>query len=208
MIDRQRMVGVILAGGQSSRMGGRDKGRLELGGKTLIGRVRDRLEPQCVSVVLNANGDPARFAEFGMPVVPDSVPGFAGPLAGILAAMTWASRQRPRTSHVLTVACDTPFFPRDLGKRLAQALAGSAAPIAIAASAGARHPVFGLWPVDLAGGLAAFLASGEGGKVMRFAERHGVVEADFPFAGDADPFFNINTPEDFDIARRRASQSG
>lgn len=204
MIDRQRMVGVILAGGQSTRMGGVEKGLIEIGGKALVARVRDRLEPQCVSVVLNANGEPARFAAFGMPVIADTVSGFAGPLAGILAGMQWAARQRPRTSHVLTVAADTPFFPRDLGRRLGEALGDAPAKVAIAGSAGVRHPVIGLWPVALAAPLGEYLAAGESGKVMAFALRHGVVEVDFPSIAGADPFFNVNTPRELDEAKRRA----
>jgi molybdopterin-guanine dinucleotide biosynthesis protein A len=151
-----KIAGVILAGGLARRMGGGDKALLELAGQTLLARVIARLKPQVGEMVLNANGDPARFAEFGLPVVPDTVEGFAGPLAGILAGMRWAAAKG--YTHVASAAGDTPFFPADLVARLAGAVHSSGHPIALAATNDpqrglSEHPTFGLWPVDLADNL-------------------------------------------------------
>lgn len=189
--------GVILAGGLSRRMGGGDKGLLALGGEPLIARVRERLAPQVAEVVLNANGKPERFVGLGMRVVADSVEGFAGPLAGVLAGLDWAAERGH--AHIVTAAADTPFFPPDLVPRLL--LAAENAPIALAATPGeARrnvHPTFGLWPVTLREDLRAALDDGVR-KVLAWTETHGHALAEFP-ADPFDPFFNVNTPED--IAR-------
>ncbi|APX89563.1 molybdenum cofactor guanylyltransferase MobA [Brevirhabdus pacifica] len=189
--------GVILAGGLSRRMGGGDKGLLELGGLSLMERVRDRLAPQVEAMALNANGDPARFAELGLPVVADSVEGFAGPLAGVLAGLDWAAGQG--ATHIVTAAADTPFFPRDLADRLRTAAESSGQPIALAATPDperglARHPTFGYWPVALREDLRRALAEGTR-KVVAWTDRHGTAAARFDCAGH-DPFFNVNTPED------------
>ncbi|EPX77225.1 molybdenum cofactor guanylyltransferase MobA [Litoreibacter arenae] len=193
--------GVILAGGQSRRMGGGDKGLLVLGGETLLARVIARLEPQVAEVALNANGDVARFEGFGLPVVADSVAEYPGPLAGVLAGMDWAATRGH--SHIVTAAADTPFFPCDLVPRLM--LAAENAPIALAATPDpergmARHPTFGLWPVDLRDDLRAALADGVR-KVVAWTDKHGTAMAEFP-ATPFDPFFNVNTPED--MARAEA----
>ncbi|MEM8788506.1 MAG: molybdenum cofactor guanylyltransferase MobA [Pseudomonadota bacterium] len=194
------ITGVILAGGAASRMGGGDKCLLPLGGQTLLAGIIARLAPQVDRVVLNANDDPARFAGFGVSVVPDSLPDRPGPLAGVLAGMETAA-----PGHVVTVAGDTPHFPTDLVAGLRAAL-GPGHPIALAASPNARrgwglHPTFGLWPTDLAADLRAALQAGTR-KVVIWAERHGFAEARFP-ASDGDPFFNINTPEDLAAAQAR-----
>ncbi|TDT73964.1 molybdenum cofactor guanylyltransferase [Litoreibacter halocynthiae] len=187
--------GVILAGGQSRRMGGGDKGMLTLGGETLLARVIARLEPQVAEVALNANGDVTRFEPFGLPVIADSISEFPGPLAGVLAGMDWAAAQGH--SHIVTAAADTPFFPCDLVPRLM--LAAERAPIALAATPDperglARHPTFGLWPVDLRDDLRAALADGVR-KVVAWTDKHGTAMAEFP-STPFDPFFNVNTPDD------------
>ena len=156
---------VVLAGGKSSRMGGDDKSLKLLGGRPLIAHVLDRLAPQASAVAISANGDPARFDRFGLPVLADTVPGYLGPLAGLLAAMQWA--QTLGATHILSMPTDTPFFPENLAASLANA---SAAAPALAASVGRRHPAVGLWPVDLAGRLEDFLLSATTYRVSAFAD--------------------------------------
>ncbi|KUF10922.1 molybdenum cofactor guanylyltransferase MobA [Pseudoponticoccus marisrubri] len=203
-------LGVILAGGQATRMGGGDKALLMLGGQTLLARVTARLAPQVADMALNANGDPARFAGHDLPVLPDTIPGFPGPLAGVLAGLDWAADQGAET--VVSVAADTPFFPDDLVARLQEAAQGQAHPLVLAATEGAaetrsrarsgliRHPTFGLWPVALREDLRAALHEGLR-KVVLWTEAHGGREVVFP-SGPVDPFFNVNTPED--LARAEA----
>ena len=192
------VLGVVLAGGRSSRMGGGDKCLRKLGTQTLLGHVLERLRPQVAAVVLNANGDASRFAGHGVPVVADSVPDFAGPLAGILAGMDWARAHGSQADWIVTTAADAPFLPRDLVMRLRAGR--GAARIAVAASRGWRHPTTALWPVDLAGELRQALAAGER-KIDRFTARYAVSAVDFD--GEAvDPFFNINTPEELAEAER------
>jgi molybdopterin-guanine dinucleotide biosynthesis protein A len=188
--------GVILAGGLARRMGGGDKGRLMLGGESLIQRVVDRLRPQVSSLALNANGDPARFADLGLPVLADGIADFPGPLAGVLAGLDWAATLG--ASHIVTAAADTPYFPTDLVSRLTEAAATEGCEIALAATPGEaktlRHPTFGLWPVALRDDLREALAGGLR-KVVLWTDRHGAATAlfsDQPF----DPFFNVNTPDD------------
>jgi molybdenum cofactor guanylyltransferase len=198
---RQPHAGIILAGGLGRRMGGGDKPLLELGGTPMLARVIDRLAPQVERIVINANGDPARFARYDVPVVPDTIEGFAGPLAGILAGMRWSQQNFPEGRFVVSVAADTPFFPNDLVLRLAEGCGRDERTIALAASPAGTHPVFGLWPVALAGDLDAFLRSGEGGKILKFADRHLRLNVPFdeivlPDGTAVDPFFNVNTPED------------
>lgn len=197
----ETVLGVILAGGQARRMGGGDKGRLDLGGQSLVAEVAARLAPQCAGLVLNANGDAGRFADLGMPVVADSLSGHPGPLAGVLAGMDHAAARG--MTHVLSAAADTPFLPADLGARLATARAAGGQPIAIAATREGerliRQPTFGLWPVALREDLRAALSGGMS-KVVLWAGRHGFALAPFDGA-DHDPFFNVNTPEDLALAR-------
>ncbi|PRD41596.1 molybdenum cofactor guanylyltransferase MobA [Phyllobacterium phragmitis] len=200
----RKPLGVILAGGRAQRMGGGDKGLIPLGGRPLIAHVIERLRPQTPLLIINANGDPARFAPFGLPVVEDFIAGHQGPLAGLQAAMHYASRMddASRPSHIVTVAADTPFFPADLVARLtAASRQEEKADIALAASGGNIHPVFGLWPVTLEQDLTPWLASGEKPKVSAWAMRHGVAETHFDPLKTADgltvdPFFNINTRAD------------
>ncbi len=200
------VVGVILAGGRATRMGGGDKGMLTLGGRRIIDHVIDRLGPQVDGLVLNANGDPARFAGLGLPVVADSLPDWPGPLAGGLAGLDWAAGQG--AGAVVSAAADTPFLPRDLVAGL-QAAAGPSG-MALAASRDDdgklwRHPTFGLWPVGLRDDLRTAL---EGGlrKVVLWTDRHGAGVAEF--GGDGfDPFFNVNTPEDLAAAEALAARA-
>ncbi|RCS25863.1 molybdenum cofactor guanylyltransferase MobA [Phyllobacterium salinisoli] len=198
----RKPLGVILAGGRAQRMGGGDKGLMLLGGQPLVARVIERLRPQLQHLIINANGDPARFYQFGLPVVEDAIAGHQGPLAGVQAAMRYASHMddASRPSHIVTVAADTPFFPTDLVARLTRQLK-EPDNIVLAVSGGNIHPVFGLWPIALENDLAAFLVSGEKPKVSVWAKRHGITEVEFdPLETGTglavDPFFNINTQED------------
>lgn len=204
-IDKKSLVGVVLAGGLSRRMGGGDKGLLELGRQTMLDVVLSRLQPQVGRIVLNANGDAGRFGRFGLPVVADTIEGFAGPLAGVLAGMRWAAAEVPEASHILSVSSDAPFLPADLAARLGDGLDSGGGQIAMARSDGELHPVIGLWPVALADDLAAALTAGVR-KVLAWTDRHGAVAVDFPFrrlGGElVDPFFNANTSDELDEARR------
>ena len=198
-------LGVVLAGGLARRMGGGDKARLRIGGRTIIERVLARLKPQCAALILNANGDPARFADTGLAVIPDSVPDFAGPLAGILAGLDWAAREAPDVADIVSVPGDCPFLPEDLVARLSAARTREAAPLACARSGEWRHPVVGLWPVALRGDLRQALVAEGMRKIEAWTARHGVAVADWP-AVPVDPFFNINTPEDAAEAERIAAR--
>ena len=193
------IVGVLLAGGRSRRMGGGDKCLLPLAGQAVLARIIERARPQVGPLVLNANGDAARFAAFGLPVAADVVEGFAGPLAGILTGMEWARANAPDCEWLASFACDAPFLPADLVARLVATVAVSGADMGCAASAGREHPVFGLWPVRLADDLRHALV-GEGiRKVDVWTARHHLARAEFA-ADPLDPFFNLNAPEDFDRA--------
>jgi molybdenum cofactor guanylyltransferase len=200
----------VLAGGLSRRMfegQGRagDKGLLDLGGHSMIAEVIVRITPHVSAVVLNANGDPRRFASLGLPVVADPIDGFVGPLAGVLAGMRWTAAHVPSATHTVTVSSDAPFIPADLVARLAAAVTGQTTAIAIARSGADLHPVIGLWPVALADDLHQALLGGVR-KVLAWTDRHGTVPVDFDFvqAGTTriDPFFNANTPQELDEARR------
>jgi molybdopterin-guanine dinucleotide biosynthesis protein A len=197
---RPAIAGVILAGGLSRRMGGGDKCLLDLGGRPLLARVIDRLAPQVEALALNANGDPGRFDAFGVPVLPDSVAGFAGPLAGVLAGMDWAASEG--WPLIATAAADTPFFPETLVAELEAAMTRAGTPLAVAMTEDAErgyspHPTFGLWSVSLREDLRAALAGGLR-KVVDWTRPHGCAEA--LFRGAAEPFFNVNTPADLDRA--------
>ena len=198
-------LGVVLAGGLARRMGGGDKARLRIGGRTILERVLARFKPQCAALILNANGDPARFADTGLAVVPDSVPDFAGPLAGILAGLDWAAREAPDVADIVSVPGDCPFLPEDLVARLSAARTREAAPLACARSGEWRHPVVGLWPVALRGDLRQALVAEGMRKIEAWTARHGVAVADWP-AVPVDPFFNINTPDDAAEAERIAAR--
>lgn len=185
----ERIAGIVLAGGQSRRMGGGDKALLDLGGRPVIAHVIGRLG--CARAV-SANGDPARFARFGLPVLPDSLPGWPGPLAGVLAGMDWAAGQG--FARIVTAAADTPFFPRDLSARLVAA----PAPVAMAAQGG-DHPAFAAWDVALREDLRAALQAGTR-RMRDWMDGQGALRV--AFAGE-DMFFNINTPAELETARAR-----
>jgi molybdopterin-guanine dinucleotide biosynthesis protein A len=194
-----KIVGLLLAGGQSRRMGGGDKALRLLGGISLLDRVIERMRPQVEALVLNANGDPSRFAQFALPVVPDSVAGFAGPLAGVLAGLDWTATNRPDCTYAVSVATDAPFLPTDLVSRLVRDMRKAGAELACAASAGQAHPVIGLWPVRLREDLRRAVVEEAIRKVDVWTARYRL--AVVPFAGTAiDPFFNANRPEDLDAA--------
>jgi molybdenum cofactor guanylyltransferase len=198
-------LGLVLAGGLARRMGGGDKARIRIGGRTILERVLARLAPQCGAVILNANGDPARFADTGLPVVADSVPGFAGPLAGILAGLDWAAAHAPEVADVVSAPGDCPFLPHDLVARLTEARRAAGTPLACARSGEWRHPVLGLWPVALRDDLRSALVEESLHKIEAWTARHGIAIADWP-ATPVDPFFNVNTPEDAAEAERLAEQ--
>lgn len=193
------VIGVLLAGGLARRMGGGDKPLRMIAGKTILDHVIERLAPQCSDMVINANGDAARFAPWHLPVVPDSVEGFAGPLAGILAGLDWAAAHRPAIRHVVSVAADTPFIPRDLVARLAAAVQAEAAQLACAASGGWTHPVIGLWPVAIRDELRHALTVEQERKIDRFTQRFALATVTWP-TDPIDPFFNANEPDDLSTA--------
>lgn len=197
-------LGVVLAGGLARRMGGGDKALVRIGQQTILERALARFAPQCEKVILNANGDPARFAAFGLPTVPDSVGGFAGPLAGILAGLEWAAAHAPDLGWMASVPGDCPFLPRDLVSRLHAARTVGGNRLACARSGTWRHPVVGLWPVALRDDLRHALVVEDLHKIEVWTARHGVAIADWP-TEPVDPFFNVNTPEDAAEAGRLAA---
>ena len=202
------ILGLLLAGGQSRRMGGGDKALRLLGPQTLLDHVIDRVRPQVAALVLNANGEPSRFARFGLPVVPDSIADFPGPLAGILAGLDWAAANRPDCAVVVSVATDAPFLPVDLVARLVEGMTKAGAELACAASGGQPHPVIGLWPVHLRQALREAVV-GEGiRKVDRWTARYRLATVPFPEeTPGVDPFFNANRPEDLDRAAALLEQT-
>lgn len=185
-------------------MGGGDKALRPLAGRPLLAHILDRAAPQVDRLVLNANGDPVRFGDYALPVVPDSVTGFPGPLAGVLAGLDWAAEAVPDGEWVASFACDAPFLPRDLVARLHAATETEGADMACATSHGRRHPVFGLWPVALRENLRAALTAEGIRKVEAWTGRYRVATVDFPDIalgeGTGDPFFNTNAPEDLAVA--------
>ena len=202
-----KIPGVLLAGGLARRMGGGDKPMRTISGRTILDRVIARLTPQCDGLIINANGDPARFAAFGLPVVADNVADFPGPLAGILAALDWAAANRPDVSLVLSAAADCPFLPRDLVSRLHAALVAENAQLAVAASDGQSHPVIGLWSVSLRDELRHSLVVEDIRKIDRWTARYRLATVTWP-STPLDPFFNANTVEDIAEADRLAALDG
>lgn len=196
-------LGLVLAGGLARRMGGGDKALIAVGGVAILDRVLALLRQACADIILNANGDPARFGRYGLPVVPDGVPDFAGPLAGILAGLDWAAANRPGLAWVASVPGDCPFLPHDLVRRLHEERERAGLPLACARSGDWRHPVVGLWPVALRADLRRALVVEDLRKIEVWTARHGVALADWP-AQPVDPFFNVNTPEDAVEADRLA----
>jgi molybdopterin-guanine dinucleotide biosynthesis protein A len=198
---------VLLAGGLARRMGGGDKPMRTIGGRTILERVIARLKPQCDGLVLNANGDPARFAAFGLLVIADDVADFPGPLAGILATLDWMAANRPDIKHVLSAAADCPFLPRDLVTRLEQARAAENAELAVAASDGQTHPVIGLWSVHLRDELRHALVKEDIRKIDRWTARYPLATVTWPVT-PLDPFFNANTVDNITEAERLAALDG
>ena len=196
--------GLVLAGGLARRMGGGDKALIRIGDETILQRALARLAPQVSGIVLNANGDPARFAPFGLPVVADSVPDFAGPLAGILAGLDWVAANEPDMEWIVSVPGDCPFLPRDLVARLHDARIAEGKPLACAHSGDWCHPVVGLWQVALREDLRHALTVEDLRKIEVWTARHGVALADWP-TQPVDPFFNVNTPDDVAMATRLAA---
>jgi molybdopterin-guanine dinucleotide biosynthesis protein A len=196
-------VGIVLAGGRSRRLGGGDKGLLPLAGRPILAHVIARAAPQVAALALSANGDPARFAGFGLKVVADGVAGFAGPLAGVLAGLDWAAAEHKAATHLASFAGDAPFLPRDLVARLAAAL-DDGHEIACAAAAGRLHPVFALWPVALREALREAVTVEGVRKVELWLRRFRLAVVEFPPA-PVDAFFNVNRPEDLAAAERLAA---
>ena len=203
--DHPPTLGLVLAGGLARRMGGGDKALLRIGDETILDRVVARFGPQCDGLLLNANGDPARFARFGLPVVADDIPDFAGPLAGILAGLDWLVENRPGIAWMASVPGDCPFVPRDLVPRLHEARAAGGTALACAKSGDWRHPVAGLWPVALRADLRHALTREGLHKIEIWTARHGVAIAEWPDK-PVDPFFNVNRPEDLANAELIAAQ--
>jgi molybdenum cofactor guanylyltransferase len=190
---------IVLAGGRATRMAGADKASQMLGEKPLIAHVLAALEPQCGAMVINANGDAARFAALDVPVVQDDIPGFAGPLAGILSGLDYLAARHPNLAYAVSAATDTPFLPADLVAKLDAARLAAKAEIAIARSDNIVHPTFALWPIDLRGDLRESLVDEDLRRVTTFFSRYRCAYADWntvPF----DPFFNVNTPDDLRVA--------
>lgn len=205
--DRPATLGVLLAGGLARRMGGGDKPMKTVGGRTILERVVTRLTPQCDELILNANGDPARFASFGLPIVADTIEGFAGPLAGVLTALDWTAAHRPDVQWVLSAAADCPFLPPDLVTRLHRARIGETTRLAVAASDGQVHHGIGLWNVALRGELRHALVVEDIRAINRWTARYKIATATWPTT-PLDPFFNANTVDDIAEAERLAALHG
>jgi len=199
MPPEPNICGLLLAGGQSRRMGGGDKCLMELGGQTLLRRLIATAAPQVGPLVLNTNSDPALFRDYGLPIAPDVVDGYAGPLAGVLTGLEWAAANAPHCDWVASFASDAPFAPTDLVSRMRTAIEREDSDMACASSAGRDHPVFALWPVRLAAELRAAVVTEGVRKVDTWTARYTLARAEFGTAG-GDPFFNINRPEDLAAA--------
>ena len=205
MMTPPATIGLVLAGGLARRMGGGDKALIRVGGRTILAQILDRLGPQCSGIILNVNGDPARFTFTGLPVVADGVPGFAGPLAGILAGLDWIAVHRPDISWMASVPSDCPFLPSDLIVRLHEARSIEGQSLACARSGGWSHPVVGLWPVTLRDDMRHALVHESLHKIGIWTGRHGVAAAEWP-STPYDPFFNVNSPDEAAVADRIAAQ--
>ncbi len=200
----EHVVGVLLAGGRAKRMGGGDKGLRALGGRPIMDYIVERTRPQVAALLINANGDATRFAEYGLPVVPDVIGDFAGPLAGVLTGLEWAAKNAPGRPWVASFATDAPFVPADLVERLSAAVETEGGDMACAASAGRAHPVFGLWPVALAADLRRAMIEEDMRKIDRWTVRYNLIMVDFPDV-PFDPFFNINAPDNLAEAEKLLS---
>src|ERR1700722_20296677 len=207
MTEASGVPGVIVAGGVARRVGGGDKPLREIGGRSILTRVIARLAPQCECLALSANGDPLRFASFGLPVVADGIEHYPGPLAGILAGLDWAAAHRPNAQWIPSAPGDCPFLPRDLVVRMREAVSAQGAVLAVAASQGRSHPVSGLWKVALRDALREALLVEGLRKVQGWTGRYRVATVAWP-ADPVDPFFNVNTVEDLAEAERLAALEG
>ncbi|NQU60231.1 MAG: molybdenum cofactor guanylyltransferase MobA [Rhodospirillales bacterium] len=200
------VAGVLLAGGKARRMGGGDKGLEQLAGRPLMDHIVERARPQVSALLINANGDPKRFEHFGLPIAADVIEGFAGPLAGVLTGMEWVLDNEPETPWLASFATDAPFVPEDLVKRLLAAAGSEDADMACATSAGRDHPVFGLWPVALAGDLRRAMIEEDMRKIDLWTARYKLARVDFA-ADPVDPFFNINSPDHLAEAENLLSET-
>lgn len=203
MTNKAPVVGLILAGGLAKRMGGGDKCLLPLAGRTLLQRTIERAQPQVEELLLNANGNSLRFARSRLPVIPDEFANNPGPLSGVHAGLKWMSHDNPDAEWLVSIASDTPFFPRDLVEKLLAAALAHKAQLAIAKSNSGLQPIFTLWHVSILKNIEAQLASNQIPKLQDWvcAQKHVIVE--FPQAG-YDPFLNINTPQDLYLAEEQA----
>jgi molybdopterin-guanine dinucleotide biosynthesis protein A len=191
--------GIILAGGLSRRMGGGDKALRKLGKTSLLAHAIAAVRPQCEGLLLSANGDDARLAEFGLPIVADDVPGFKGPLAGILAGLDWIAAHRPDMDYAISAAADTPFLPDDLAARLKDARVQHNALLACARSGTRTHPLAALWPVAIRQELRHALVEQDLRKAGDFLHKYRCAIADWPI-DPFDPFINVNEPGDLAVA--------
>ncbi len=205
-MNRTDVHGVLLAGGLARRMGGGDKSLMRLGGRTILDHVVERARPQVAELLINANGDPARFADFKLPVAADVIPDFAGPLAGVLTGMAWVADNAPEIPWLASFATDAPFLPHDMVARLLAAIDEAGAEMACATSGGRAHPVFGIWPVRLRGELKRAMEDEEMRKIDRWTARYNIVHVAFD-GPEVDPFFNVNRPENLAEAETMAGAS-
>jgi molybdopterin-guanine dinucleotide biosynthesis protein A len=200
----ENIVGILLAGGKSRRMGGGDKCLLQLGGKTILQHAIDRATPQVGNLILNINGDPDRFSHYNLNIVSDDIGNFAGPLAGVLTGMYWVKENHPECKWIVTFPTDTPFFPMDLASQLYDAVSDNKAELACAASGGRHHPVFGIWPVNLFAALKVAMIDNGVRKIDDWTSGYNMKTVKFEFR-KIDPFFNINRPEDLQYAETQVA---
>ncbi len=200
VVPNKQVVGIVLAGGLARRMGGGDKGLLDLGGRPVLDCVLNRLQPQVRVVVLNANGDLSRFSQWNISIASDTLPGNHGPLAGVLAGLDWVTANLPGLTWIVTVPTDAPFIPHNLVARLLDSALSNDAEIACATSRSRRHPVVALWSAALRGDLRHALLHDGVRKVEDWTCHYRTIDVAFESEG-VDPFFNINTAEDLDVAR-------
>ena len=201
-ISSDKVIGVLLAGGLARRMGGGDKCLRSLAGRPLLDHLIDAVKPQVDLMILNANGEAARFASYGLSVVADVIEGYAGPLAGVLTGLEWTAENVPDATWVASLATDAPFLPGDLVARMKSAIKIEGADMACAASGGRVHPVFGLWPIGLRGDLRAAMIEENIRKIDLWTARYNLVVVEFEEEQGRDPFFNVNQPENLVEAGR------
>ena len=194
-----KIIGAIIAGGKSSRMEAREKAFLELGGKSILSHLIERFGPQVDQLVINANGEPARFSEFGLVVIPDVLTSLTTPLAGLHASLQFA--QKARAEVLVSVPSDTPFLPPDLVSKFLEKTVASGA--AIASSGGQDHYIIGAWKTELLDDLERAIANDNLFRVKDWAHKVSAQKVEWP-THPFDPLFNVNTPEDLRIAEQIA----